>query len=731
MILVSDGLRGLVLAAAGDPIDGSFLTPVGEHELLLFWVQLAVLLGVARLLGGLMRRFGQPAVIGELGAGLLVGPSVLGRVAPDVAAWLFPGGVVESAMLLAVAWLGIFLLLIVTGFETDLGLLRRLGRPAVNVSTGSLILPLGLGLGLGWVMPAMFFGEAGGRLGFALFMGVAMSISALPVVAKILSDMGLMRRNFGQITVAAGMANDLVGWLLLGAVVGIFTAGEVDLANLAITLGAVTAFIAAAMTVGQKMTDGWLRFAQGQQDSFTGAMTATMIVALVFGAITQWIGVEAVLGALVAGIVLNRSKYQREDVEQTLETLSNAIFAPVFFATAGLYVDFLIVLEGNNWIWTLVVIAVAALGKLGGSYAGARLSGLPRMEGLAIGLGLNARGALEIVVATLGLSLGALNDASYAMIVVMAMVTSMAAPPLLRPVLRRLTAAPDEAARLEREELLSRSVIAAADHVLLPTRGGENSVAAARLLDLSLQPGASVTVLTVDSPGEDNLLREKVISERVLPALVDHEVERRRHQSEDVATDILAEAALGYELMVIGLTEDFVSTHELSPVLRRIIAGTPVPLLLVRHSRDRRPAAELDREAIRRILVPITGTRIGRAAEEIAYVLGSRLDSEVDAVHVVADSTTGSPRAVEGQLARSRELATQFGRGAIVATRTGVSQHEELLRAANDYSSDLIVIGALTRPGDPDSPFLGYGAEYLLERADATVVAVVFPNEQT
>lgn len=724
------GAANLVLAAAGAPPgESSFLVPLQGHDLLLFWVQLVVLLGTARLLGGLMKRHGQPAVIGELLAGVVLGPSLLGRLAPGFATWLFPGEAVGSALLLAVAWLGIFMLLIVTGFETDLGLLRRLGRPAINVSIGSLLLPLGLGLGMGWLMPSMFFGERGGRVGFALFLGVALSISALPVVAKILSDMGLMRRNFGQITIAAGMANDLIGWILLGAVVGVVTQGSFDAMGLAITLAAVIGFIALAMTVGQKMADVVLRRARGQADSFTGAMTATILIALTFGAITQAIGVEAVLGALIAGIVVSRSKYQRADVGHTFESLSNAVFAPIFFATAGLYVDFAVIFEGSNWLWALAVIGVAAVGKLGGAYGGARLSGLSRMEGLAIGIGLNARGALEIVVATIGFTLGMLSDSSYAIIVVMAMVTSMAAPPLLRPVLRRLSADPEEEARLQREELLASSVIASANNVLLPTRGGDNSVVAARLLDLALQPESRVTVLTVSPPEGLRSLGDDV-GDEVLASMRTHRVERRRHAHTDLAADVLAEARLGYDLMAVGLNDDFAGSHQLSEPLRRLIAGTPIPLLLVRRGRNTDITA-LDAAQIRRILVPVTGTRMGRAAEEVAYVLGARLDAGVDAVHVVAGARapTSGPSPADVQLKRSQELADRFGGGVQLLTRVGPTPHEELVRAAEELGTDLMVIGAVARTSDGDQAFLGYGAEYVLEHASATVIAVIFPGD--
>ncbi len=204
------------------------LSSLGEHQLLVFWVQLAVLVCTARLLGGLMRRIGQPAVIGELAAGLLLGPSVFGKVWPSGFHWFLPDDPMSGAAIVAVGWIGAALLLVVTGFETDLQLIRRFGRAAAFVGTGSLVVPFAGGLAVGFALPEEFFGHGTTRLVFALFIATALSISSLPVIAKILSELHLMRRNFGQINLAAGMANDTVGWLLLGVISGLAASGKVS-----------------------------------------------------------------------------------------------------------------------------------------------------------------------------------------------------------------------------------------------------------------------------------------------------------------------------------------------------------------------------------------------------------------------------------------------------------------------------------------------------------------------
>src|SRR5579884_3615988 len=205
----------------------SHFTSLTEHQQLVFWTELLVVLAVARGLGALLRRWGQPAVVGELAAGVVLGPSVLGKAWPAGFDWLFPVDRAQSGALGAIGWLGVGFLLLLTGFDTDLAIVRRLGRAAGSVAAGALILPFAAGLALGASLPDSFVGARTHRGIFVLFMAVAVSISSLPVIAKILSELGFMRRDFGQATVAVGMVNDLVGWMALGVIAGLAESGRV------------------------------------------------------------------------------------------------------------------------------------------------------------------------------------------------------------------------------------------------------------------------------------------------------------------------------------------------------------------------------------------------------------------------------------------------------------------------------------------------------------------------
>jgi Kef-type K+ transport system membrane component KefB/nucleotide-binding universal stress UspA family protein len=701
-----------------------------EHQLLIFWLQLLSLLLFARVLGGAMRAIRQPAVIGELAAGLVLGPSVLGHLAPGLHGWLFPDDPLQRAMLAGPAWIGVFLLLILTGSETDLGLIRRLGWATGRVAVGSLVLPVLAGVGLGVVLPAEFLGERAQREVFALFMGTALGISALPVIAKILSDLDLMRRNVAQVLLAAAMADDIAGWILLGMVAGLAQSGSVDAARLAVTIGGLAVFLALAFSLGQRAVDALLRGVLLRRWGPSASLTAALLVALAFGATTHAIGLEAVFGAFIAGIVLGRSRFHEAEAFAQLDGVTRSFFAPLFFATAGLRVDLGLLRDPEVLGWGLAVVAAASVSKAGGAYLGSRLAGLPTREGLALGVGLNARGAVEIVVATVGLSIGVLNPSSYTVVVLLAIVTSMMAPPLLRLVIRDWPGSDEEQARLAQERQLGGNVLVRAGRVLLPSHGGPNSVLAARLVHLAWPDDAEVTILAAgrDVPPEDLA--------RVNGALEGRARRVQHEPGKEPLAAILEQAALGYGAVAVGATDERIAGTVVSPVVDELLASSPLPVVMVR--RGSRLAPDVT-PRFRRILVPAVGTRPGRAAQEIAYGVAKRYDARVLLAHVVTTPSianalgygwdgTYSSRAdvAERVVEEARALAVEMGVRVEPVIRSGVSAAEEILALARESHVDLLVLAANLRQFT-GRPFLGHGVEYLLEEAEATVVVVTAP----
>jgi Kef-type K+ transport system membrane component KefB len=325
----------------------------------------------------------------------------------------------------------------------DLAMVRRRGSTAVRVSLAGLVIPLALGIGVGFPLATMLHTGTGDRRVFALFLGVAMCVSAIPVIAKTLMDMNLIHRNVGQLTLAAGVVDDSFGWFMLSVVsalaIGGLTTGKVFQA-----LGYLLLVVVLAALVGRWVVRAALHLSRGSETR-TIAIAAAMIV--LAGAGTQALGLEAILGAFVCGILIGSSHEFARTHTRALRTVVLAFLAPVFFATAGLRIDLRALGRPAVLAASLIVLLIAIVGKFAGAYLGARLSRLSRWEALALGAGMNARGVIEVIVAMVGLRLGILNTAAYTIIVLVAVVTSIMAPPLLRVAMRRVDSTPEEELR--------------------------------------------------------------------------------------------------------------------------------------------------------------------------------------------------------------------------------------------------------------------------------------------
>ncbi len=674
-----------------------------------------------------MRRFGQPAVVGELAAGLLLGPSVLGKLAPGLQSWLFPPEPIQRSLLAGIAWVGVFLLLVLVGLETDFALIRRLGAATARVATGSLLVPIAAGIALGLALPAVFVGAEVSRHLFALFMGTALSLSALPVIAKILTDLDLMRRNVAQALIAAAMVDDVVGWVLLGIVAGLVRSGAVDIAHLAITVGGLATFVVLTFTAGQRAVDALLRMLRARGSEIAETLTAMLVVALIGSVITHALGLEAVFGAFIAGIVLGRSRYYDAEVSNHLQSAAIGFFAPLFFATAGLRVDLGLLAEPGIVFWGVVVIVVATASKFAGALLGSRFAGLVTREGLALAVGLNARGAVEIVLATVGLSLGVLNERSYALVVLMAVVTSVMAPPLLRALLRNWQGSEEEQERLARERALGRNVLVHSSRMLLPSHGGPNSVLAARIVDAVWPEGVEACVLAAggDVPESDIVAVQRAFARR--PVHYEHVA------TSDPLTAILQRARLGYGALVLGATETRQAGALISPLLDELLAASPLPVVMVRQGTRTDMTPPL---TFRRILVPAIGRETGRAAQEVAFGLARSLGARALVAHVVttpspgralrlrAGPHTSASEAAERVVEEALTLAAEIGAAAEAEVRLDQSVPEALLSLANERAVDLLVIAANLRSFS-GRPFLGHGVEYLLEQCRGAAIAVV------
>ncbi|MEU8891956.1 cation:proton antiporter [Streptomyces sp. NPDC048442] len=442
--------------------------PLSSPQLLLFLVQITLLLATALALGRLALRCGLPTVVGELLTGVLLGPTVLGALAPSVAGALLPVEAEQMHLLDAVGQLGVLLLVAVAGAHLDTGLLRRRRARVARIGLTGLLVPLGLGVGIGFLMPQELLTGRVDRVTFALFVGVALSVSAIPVIAKTLSDMKLLHRDVGQLTLASAAFDDCAAWFML-SVVSAMSVGGLRAGSVAISLVSLVGFTLVLLTVGRPVTSALLRRAARSPEA---APTVAVVVVLVLGcaAASQALELEPLLGAFLVGVLIGRPGVVDPARLAPLRTLVLGVLAPLFLALAGLRIDLTALVDRQVLLFGGVTLLVAVVGKFAGAYLGARLSRMSHWEGFAIGAGMNARGVVEVVVATAGVRLGVLSNAMYTIVVLIAVCTSVMAPPLLRWSMRRVEQGAEE--RLREERLMTWSPGADAVEGMPAANGG-------------------------------------------------------------------------------------------------------------------------------------------------------------------------------------------------------------------------------------------------------------------
>jgi Kef-type K+ transport system membrane component KefB/nucleotide-binding universal stress UspA family protein len=712
----------------------------------LLLVQVGVLLLAARLGAELAKRSGLPAVVGELAAGIVVGPSFFGHYFPDAFAAVFPRDQAQFYLLDVVGTLGMVLLLLLTGLETDLRLLRNLGRAAFIASGMGMVIPFAFGLGLGLVMPADYLNDPDRRVLFAFFVATAMSISAMPVIAKILMDLDLTKRNIGLVILSAGVVDDTVGWLILSVIAGVASHGEVRIAGLLETIALLFGFLAAVGFVLYPVSRWMMSFVNRRFRTPDADLVLILLMTLACAAFTEHIGVHAVFGAFICGTMFRQVPHLKDETVHKLESFTFAVLAPIFFGIVGLKVD-LWQLGGGGWL--AVVLAVACLGKLVGCTIGSVWGGLRFWEGFSIAVAMNARGAMELVVATIGLQLGILNPQMFSIIVMVAILTSFAAPLGLRMTMKHVRMTAEESRRI-----LAQESKGAFDperiRVLLPSAGGPNAASAAVLAQgIARRSAHPVEVLSVKAPVAW-LDRLKILFGR--PAYVTDDVKQvqqqiatvremmraaglpptvRQVESRSAPEAILGEARKDFDLLFMGASRRANSLG--GPVLEEIVRHAPCHLAVVKAG----PARE---EAYKDILVPFDGGVFARVAVEFAvrYAEGTGANLTIalmvermpQAARLAVDEASTAldeeRPAAEEELARvSRIFRATDLRPTVVRLA-----YDPTSSAINDEASsgryDLVVIGAENR-AIRHRLYFGYNSERLLAN-DRVAVAIIVPN---
>jgi Kef-type K+ transport system membrane component KefB len=678
----------------GEPF-GSAATAQQVDTLGHLLLALVVVIITARAVGWLFQRLAQPAVIGEIIAGILLGPSLLGRVAPDAYHFLLPSSV--APFLGALSQIGVVLYMFLVGLELDPKLLRNRGPSTVMIAHASILAPFVLGLGLAiWLYPRVSSSDVPFS-GFALFFGVSMSVTAFPVLARILTDRRIHKTRTGIIALACAAIGDVTAWCLLAGVVAVVQARAAGAWRLPLV---AAAFIAVMLFVVRPLMVR-LALYYGKSGRLTQGVMALALVLLLLSALaSEWIGIHAIFGAFLCGAITPHDSSLARELTDRLEDLVVVLFLPAFFAFTGMKTQIGLVSSSAEWVICGVVIAVASVGKIGGTFVAARLTGMKWRDGLALGVLMNTRGLMELIVLALGLELRLISPTLFAMMVLMALVTTFATAPLLQLITRRH---PFEADAPPAPPP-SRTTAAVpppprACGVLVPVA---NPAGVPSLIDLALAasrdgdpPPRVLALVRHPSGGVRSGLREAENREPpkapALVAALDHARERgalvegRAVWTEDPALDILSAANdPGIGWLLLGFHRPVFGSDLLGGVVKDVLeraAGSRLSIGVVVHGHER---------PIDRLFAVVDDSANGRAALELAARIAARRRVSLHVVLVPAPGKSEPAPAL-------REVLREAGRP---LSQAGLWLHTDVLPGRTPAhlswktQGDLVVIGA-------------------------------------
>jgi Kef-type K+ transport system membrane component KefB len=404
------------------------VSKLSSAEVLNFLIIVSVILIAARLLGEICRKFKQPVVVGEILAGIIIGPSLLGSAFPELFKETFLTNPRSYGAFDGLANIGVIMLMFIAGTEVDLKQIRSQGKQAASISFMGIAFPFAIGFLCIWFFHDHIFDVASkDRLIPALFFGTALSITALSVIVKILLDLDIIRTKIGGLVLTASMIDDFLGWILFSIIMQMMSSKNGDASMTSIVM--ILVFVAFMLTIGKWLVDKILGFAVRFLAVPSGVLTMAVCLCMLGAVLTEYLGIRGIFGAFLVGVAVGDSKHFSHNIQNLFHQFIINIIAPLFFASVGLRVNFV-----TNFDATVVaiILGIACIAKIVGAGIGSRMSGLNKNESMAIAFGMNARGSQEIVLGMIALQAGIIDEKIFVGLVVMTMVTILVAGPLMK-----------------------------------------------------------------------------------------------------------------------------------------------------------------------------------------------------------------------------------------------------------------------------------------------------------
>jgi Kef-type K+ transport system membrane component KefB/nucleotide-binding universal stress UspA family protein len=688
----------------------------GGHDLLLLLlVQVALILALSRLIGLLFQRLNQPQVVGEMLAGIMLGPSLFGWLAPHASAAVFPPS--SIAYLNVLSQVGVIFFLFLVGLELDPKLIKNRGHSAVVISHVSIVAPFLLGTVLTLFLFSRLFNHSPHMqfTSVALFIGASMSITAFPVLARILTERNLHKTKVGAVTITCAAVDDVTAWCLLALVIGIARAKGIS--SGLYTAGWATLYVLAMFFVVRPFLRRLQQVHERQQRLNQGMVGAILLMVLVSAYITEVIGIHALFGAFLLGAIMPKGNEFVRTLTEKLEDFTVVFLLPIFFAYTGLQTRIGVLDNGQMWFYCGLVILTACAGKFGGSAIAARACGMPWREAGAIGILMNTRGLMELVILNVGRELGVITDAIFAMMVIMALTTTALTTPILHWVYPRKL--------MEQEQLTD---ITSGYKVLIPVSLPSSGISLVRLANAITgeDEDRKIVALALTRPRDRSALRadldltppEKAIA--LQPLLIEAgkghiPVTSVSFTSRDIPSDISRTARLRkIDLVLMGFHNPVYTASILGGTVHRVLTGSDSDVAIFVDRGESLP---------RSILVPYLGSKHDRLALELAGRISRSTKVPVTVLHVTPPNRSNNEANKLNAKAETDRVFNDPSHPLPVTMRTIEDDSPVSVVIEQAKAFELVVIGVAEEWG-LESHLLGFRAERVAREVACSMLIV-------